>query len=155
LTNRVNWIKIIPFNCHANRFEPILRKRKTEMAEYRRINIDGIYYYGKHLILTARGCNENILDIPKVNTFIRELVKKIDMVAFGDPIVARFGGGIEVGLSAVQLIETSAITIHTNDQSRDMYLDVFSCKTFSEFTVVDFVKKTFNPKEFNYQTLLR
>lgn len=125
------------------------------MAEYRRINIDGIYYYGKHLILTARGCNENILDIAKVEKFVTALVKKIDMVAYGDPLVARFGNGIEIGLSAVQLIETSAITIHTNDQARDMYLDVFSCKNFSEFVAIDFIKTTFNPQEINYQTLLR
>ena len=50
-----------------------------------------------------------------------ELVDRIDMVAFGDPIVERFGGGIEVGISAVQLIETSAIVIHTNDQAGDMH----------------------------------
>jgi S-adenosylmethionine/arginine decarboxylase-like enzyme len=123
--------------------------------EYRRINIDGIYYYGKHLILTARACNEKILDIPVIASFMSDIVKKIDMVAYGDPLVARFGNGMEIGLSAVQLIETSAITIHTNDQARDMYLDVFSCKTFSEFEAIDFVKKTFNPKEINYQTLFR
>jgi S-adenosylmethionine/arginine decarboxylase-like enzyme len=125
------------------------------MSEYRRINIEGVYYYGKHLILSGRGCNDNILDIPKMEEFIRTLVKKIDMVAYGQPIVARFGQGIEIGLSAVQLIETSAITIHTNDQARDMYLDVFSCKSFSEQTVLDFVNKTFNPKGINYQTILR
>jgi S-adenosylmethionine/arginine decarboxylase-like enzyme len=117
--------------------------------------MEGVYYYGKHLILSARGCNGNILDIPTVKKFITALVKKIDMVAYGDPVVARFGHGIEIGLSAVQLIETSAITIHTNDQARDMYLDVFSCKNFSELLAIDFIKKTFNPKEINYQTLLR
>lgn len=125
------------------------------MPEYRRINIDGVYYYGKHLILTARQCNDNLLDIPTVTKFIREIVKKIDMVAFGEPVVARFGNGIEIGLSAVQLIETSAITIHTNDQARDMYLDVFSCKGFSEFDAIEFVKKTFNPKQLNHQIILR
>jgi S-adenosylmethionine/arginine decarboxylase-like enzyme len=125
------------------------------VAEYRRIKYDGVIYYGKHLILTARGCNKNILDTQKIAKFMTTLTKRIDMVAYGDPIAARFGQGIEVGISAVQLIETSAIVIHTNDQARDMYLDVFSCKTFSEDKVIDFVEKTFNPKTFNHQVLMR
>lgn len=125
------------------------------MQEYRRINVDGDIYYGKHLIVTARGCNENILDKDNIAVFMTELVDRIDMVAFGDPIVERFGGGIEVGISAVQLIETSAIVIHTNDQARDMYLDVFSCKTFSDKDALDFVELTFKPISTNYQVLMR
>ncbi len=125
------------------------------MTEYRRINMDGVHYYGKHLILTARQCNEALLDIPTVKKFITTLVKKIDMVAFGDCIVERFGGGIEVGLSGVQLIETSAIVIHTNDQARDLYLDVFSCKTFDEQIVQDYLKELFAPNEMQFQVLLR
>ncbi len=125
------------------------------MEEYRRIDIDGIRYYGKHLIVTSRGCNENILDKEKIAHFMTDLVDRIDMVAFGDPVVERFGGGIEVGISAVQLIETSAIVIHTNDQARDMYLDVFSCKTFSEFDVLDFVQQTFGPSLTNHQVFFR
>jgi S-adenosylmethionine/arginine decarboxylase-like enzyme len=125
------------------------------MQEYRRITLDGVRYYGKHLILTARECSEALLDIPTVTRFMRELVDRIDMVAFGQPVIARFGGGIEVGISAVQLIETSAIVIHTNDQARDLYLDVFSCKTFSEAAVIDFVREYFSPEGIQHQVLLR
>lgn len=122
---------------------------------YKRILVDGIRYYGKHLILTAERCNDNLLDKETIAQFIIELVDRIDMTRFGDPIVERFGGGIETGISAVQLIETSAIVIHTNDQARDMYLDVFSCKGFSEVDVVDFVNEVFAPGYVNYQALLR
>jgi len=125
------------------------------LKEYRRINVDGVIYYGKHLILTARNCNENLLDVDQIKTYMTQLVDRIDMVAFGDPVAARFGSGIEVGISAVQLIETSAIVIHTNDQARDLYLDVFSCKTFSEQDVLDFTQEVFNPGSTNYQVLMR
>ncbi|MBF0478123.1 MAG: S-adenosylmethionine decarboxylase [Candidatus Omnitrophica bacterium] len=125
------------------------------MQEYRCIKYDGVVYYGKHLIITARGCNDNILDKKVISGWITKLVKLIDMVAFGDPVVERFGKGVQTGISGVQLIETSAITMHTNDQAGDMYLDVFSCKTFSEEAVVDFLKKTFGPTTTNYQVLLR
>ena len=125
------------------------------MKEYRRLNFEGAIYYGKHLIVTAKRCNENLLDKEAIAKFIKELVDRIDMVAFGDPIVERFGEGVEVGISAVQLIETSAIVIHTNDQARDMYLDVFSCKTFSEDNALEIVKEVFNPSSTNYQVLMR
>jgi S-adenosylmethionine/arginine decarboxylase-like enzyme len=128
---------------------------EIRMKEYRRIAVDNVMYYGKHLILTALSCNPNILDTKKIAGFMTDLVKRIDMVAFGDPIAERFGQGHEIGISAVQLIETSAIVMHTNDQARDMYLDVFSCKSFSEHEVIRFVKEFYQPQHLNYQVIMR
>jgi S-adenosylmethionine/arginine decarboxylase-like enzyme len=136
-------------------FMAVSQQEGKKLEEYRRIDIDGVRYYGKHLIVTARGCNENLLDKAKIAAYMTDLVDRIDMVAFGDPVVERFGGGIEVGISAVQLIETSAIVIHTNDQARDMYLDVFSCKTFLEQDVLDFTQQIFAPSSTNYQVFFR
>ncbi|MCA8928551.1 MAG: S-adenosylmethionine decarboxylase [Alphaproteobacteria bacterium] len=122
---------------------------------YKRIVIDGVRHYGKHVILTASGCNAALLEKVKIADFCRDMVKRIDMVAFGEPFVERFGDGDEVGISAVQLIQTSAITIHTNDEARDMYLDVFSCKDFEADAVVQAVKDWFAPAGIESQTLLR
>jgi S-adenosylmethionine/arginine decarboxylase-like enzyme len=122
---------------------------------YKRTEIEGKKYYGKHLMLTAISCNENLLDIPTISRFIKEMVPAIDMVPYGDLTIARFGEGIEVGISAVQLIVTSAITIHTNDNARDLYLDVFSCKWYDESIVLDMVKKYFNPQNINDSVILR
>jgi len=123
--------------------------------QYKRILVDGVYYYGKHLVLGATGCNENLLSTTAVTQFLRDLVDRIDMVAYGQPLVARFGEGIEEGISGVQLIETSAITVHTNDMARDLYLDVFSCKGYNEHDVLTFVDAIFAPTQTNYQILLR
>ena len=125
------------------------------MGEYRRLEIEGARYYGKHLVLTARHCNEKILDTKAIAEFIRTLVKKIDMVAFGECISQRFGSGIEVGISAAQLIETSLISMHTNDHAQDMYLDVFSCKWFTDEDVLKYVQEYFAPVEVTHQVLLR
>lgn len=122
---------------------------------YKRIVIEGDRYYGKHVILSAGACNNALLDIGAVRRFVLDLVDRIDMVAFGDPFVARFGSGIEIGLSAVQLIETSAITLHTNDAARDLYLDVFSCKNFDAYEVVAVVREHFAPQRMDHQVLLR
>lgn len=127
----------------------------AQTTEYKRIVVDGVRYYGKHLVLTATGCNEALLSIERISRFLIDLVSRIDMVAYGDPIAARFGQGTEEGISAVQLIETSAITIHTNDMARDMYLDVFSCKGFNELDVITLLQDVFTPGDVSWQVLLR
>lgn len=123
--------------------------------QYKRIVVNGERYYGKHTIVNAGGCNDNLISKDVIREFIIELADRIDMVRFGDPIVERFGEGIEVGISAVQLIQTSAIVIHTNDGSRDFYLDVFSCKDFAEDAVAAYVHETFGPVHLEAQTFLR
>lgn len=125
------------------------------MDAYKRTVVNDKKYYGKHLILDARGCNENILSMDAVATFIKELVPAIDMVAHGDLVIDHFGEGDEVGISAVQLIVTSTITVHTNDKYRDFFLDVFSCKWYDEDFVAERFKKVFAPSSVNMTVLLR
>lgn len=125
------------------------------MQEYRRIVVDDAYYYGKHLIASFKRCNQNIIEKTLISDFLHQLAIDIDMQPFGQPIVERFGEGIEVGISGVQLIETSAITVHTNDMARDLYLDVFSCKDFDPDDVLRFVNERFAPEEASHKVLLR
>ena len=122
---------------------------------YKRLVIDGKRYYGRHLIASAHGCNDALLDKETIKRFLKEMTQRIDMVAFGEPFVERFGGGIEVGISGVQLIETSAITLHTNDGARDLYLDVFSCKDFAAKDALEVVREFFAPEIIDQQELLR
>ena len=129
--------------------------KSNEPVDYKRTVINGKKYYGKHLMMTARTCNERLLELSAVSEFLKTLVPKIDMTAYGEPLVARFGEGIEEGISGVQLIITSAIMVHTNDAARDMYLDVFSCKWFDESIVRDVVDNYFAPDEFTEQIVLR
>lgn len=125
------------------------------MRPYFDISHNGRKYYGRHMIATFEGCDENLLDIPTVKTFMIDLADAIKMVRYGDPIVARFGDGDKVGLSGVQLITTSAIVLHTNDAYRDMFLDVFSCRDFDAPTVLDMVKARFAPSAISHDTLWR
>lgn len=125
------------------------------MSEYKRIERDGVKYYGQHMMASLAGCNNNLLETIKIAEYFKELVQAIDMVAYGDPLIARFGSGIEEGISGVQLIETSAITIHTNDMALDLYLDVFSCKEYDNQIVLDITHKYFSPREVSYEVVLR
>ena len=80
-----------------------------------------------------------------IKAFTQKLVKDIDMVAYGQPILHRFGSGDKYGYTLVQLIETSSITAHFCEDTNNMYLDVFSCKPFESNTVESVVKEFFEP----------
>lgn len=106
-------------------------------------------------MVTALSCNDSLLSIEKIYEFLQNCADQIDMVRYGAPLVARFGGGIETGISGVQLIETSAISVHTNDAHRDMYLDVFSCKQFQEQTVREVLDTFFSPSQVTCEMIYR
>jgi S-adenosylmethionine/arginine decarboxylase-like enzyme len=112
--------------------------------------------WGKHLILDAAGCSPKMIGCPKViDGFARSLVKRIDMVAYGQPQVVMFGSGNKKGYTLVQLIETSNITAHFVEENDSMYLDVFSCKDFDPEVVEEAVKEFFDAKYFNRKVVLR
>lgn len=103
-------------------------------------------YWGYHLILDCSGCDlASITDGENIKTFTKALVKNIDMVAYGEPIVEHFAthDPTKAGYSMVQLIETSNICMHAVDRDRTLYLDVFSCKPFDNQVVIDTVKEYF------------
>lgn len=103
---------------------------------YKRVMHEGRPHYGKHLMVDC-ACDHTLRDEGKIRSFVKDLVDNIGMVAFGPVISARFGEGEEEGISAVQLIETSCISLHTNDSTCELYLDVFSCKDFETDKVLE------------------
>ena len=112
--------------------------------------------WGKHLILDAAGCSPKMIGSEVVvANFARSLVKRIDMVPFGNPQVVMFGSGSKKGYTMVQLIETSNITAHFVEENNSMYLDVFSCKDFDPEVVEEAVKEFFDAKYFNRKVILR
>jgi len=112
--------------------------------------------WGQHCVLNAaRCCRRSIRSSQEILKFNNELVKKIDMVAYGKPWLEHFGTGNKAGFTLVQLIETSNIVAHFVEETDDMYLDVFSCKEFNPETVETIVRKYFQPRALQYQILQR
>ena len=102
--------------------------------------------WGYHLMLDCSKClSPTIRCSSNINKFAKTLVKKIDMVPYGEPQVVHFGSGDKSGFTLVQLIETSNITAHFCEETNDMYLDVFSCKPFSPAVVEEVVNEHFKP----------
>jgi S-adenosylmethionine/arginine decarboxylase-like enzyme len=89
--------------------------------------------------------------------FVKELVKKINMVAVGDPWIERTAIGMpdKEGFSLYQLIVTSNVSAHFIDKQQHIYLDVFSCKEFSIDTVKEVVITYFNPTKMKVNFVTR
>jgi S-adenosylmethionine decarboxylase len=97
-----------------------------------------------------------MIGCPKVITgFAKTLVKRIDMVAFGEPQVVMFGSGNKKGYTLIQLIETSNIAAHFVEENNSMYLDVFSCKDFNAEVVKEAVHEFFDAQTFRTKLMLR
>jgi S-adenosylmethionine/arginine decarboxylase-like enzyme len=112
--------------------------------------------WGKHLILDAGGCSPKLIrNEVVVASFAKSLVKRIDMVPYGEPQVVMFGSGNKKGYTLVQLIETSNITAHFVEENNSMYLDVFSCKDFDPEVVKEAVHEYFDAKKFRTKVMLR
>ncbi len=111
-------------------------------------NIKGkTQHWGYHLLLDVSECNENINDEEAIKDFLIQLVKEIKMKAIGKPIVVRVDSEKEGrGVSAVQLIESSTITFHGDDDGYNAYIDIFSCAPFNPQIAIKCVKRYFEPK---------
>jgi S-adenosylmethionine/arginine decarboxylase-like enzyme len=99
-------------------------------------------------MLDCGGCDfKSMTNKQHLQNFVKELVIAIDMTAVGDPWIEQTAIGIpdKEGFSLYQLIVTSNISAHFVDVSRQIYLDVFSCKEFEQEIVKQVVEKYFSP----------
>ena len=112
--------------------------------------------WGQHLVIDAARCMPHKIRCSKnIYFFTKDLVKKIDMVAYGEPQIVMFGTGNKKGYTLVQLIETSNICAHFVEETNDMYLDVFSCKEFNPHVVAGVIADYFKPDDITTRLLIR
>ncbi len=106
--------------------------------------------WGQHLILDISGCPKNLLaDKNNILAWNKEIVNAIDMVAYGNPIVEHFATHSHdaAGYTLLQMIETSNIAAHFAENIGQVYIDIFSCKSFNVDTAIEVCKKYFQPQQ--------
>lgn len=107
-------------------------------------------HWGKSAHIDLTGCeHDRLTSAPILEVFVQDLVARIGMVAHGPCYIDRFGSlqdNLE-GYSAMQFIETSAITVHLDEVDNRAYIDVFSCKNFAEQEAFDFSKEYFKAEQ--------
>ncbi len=107
--------------------------------------------YGQELILDVHYCNSKKFTRNNLKQFFILLCKEIDMERCdlhfwdyeGHPEEYKKAPIHLKGISAVQFISTSNITIHTLDKLEKVFINIFSCKAFDGQKVINFVEKYF------------
>ena len=105
--------------------------------------------WGYHTLFDCKSCpREKIGSEDNIRSFIKNIVWKIDMKAYGDPMIARLAGHDPelTGYSFCQMIETSNITGHFMDKSGDCYIDIFSCKEYDKDIARKVINDFFEPQ---------
>ena len=121
-----------------------------------KINESNMSHFGYHLMLDCSGCNTNFASRDTIYKFTKDLVNRIDMIAYGEPIIEYLlPGDPKQGYSLMQLITTSNICGHFMELDGTAYFDIFSCKEFDINTAQNVVKKYFNPKKIKVNFLTR
>ncbi len=109
--------------------------------------------YGYTMSLDLIKCNPSTFTRQNISNFLKELCKQINMQCedlhfwdYLDPEEKAKAPPHLKGTSAVQFIKTSTIVIHTLDDFKEIYLDIFSCRLFSQDVVERIVIQFFNGK---------
>lgn len=94
--------------------------------------------YGKELILDLHDCDVSTFNRESLDRFFEELCFAINMTMcerhfwddVGVPEDEKQTSPHTKGTSAIQFILTSNITVHTLDELKAVYINIFSCKDF-------------------------
>ncbi len=119
--------------------------------------------YGKSISIDLHNCDASLFTRKHLKRFVKELCNYIDMIpskrVWWDykwhPVAKRNAPPHLKGISLVQFIQTSTIVIHTLDDLRAVYIDMFSCKDFSPTKVLEFCEVWFNGTCLNKQSMVR
>ncbi len=121
--------------------------------------------FGKSYHLDLYGCdNTDSLEI--CYRFLEELVFRLNMTQAGTIYLThgltKFENGDRIemfpekaGISGFVPLVESGISIHTLNPSKFITLDVYSCKMFDNFTVLNLAKEYFGYNSYEEHALLR
>jgi S-adenosylmethionine decarboxylase len=112
-------------------------------------------HWGYHLMLDCSGCRR-IDSRENIYNFTKDMVKRIDMTAHGEPVIEYLlEGDPKQGYSMMQLITTSNICGHFMELDGTAYFDIFSCKKFDIETAKSVVQEYFDPAKIRVNFITR
>jgi len=119
--------------------------------------------YGTELILDLHKCDPTTFTRKSIKKYFKELCELIDMERcklcwwddHGLPPEEQQTEPHLKGTSAVQFILTSNIVIHTLDLLGNVYINVFSCKSFDAEAARQFTKEWFKGEVVSFHVIER
>ena len=117
--------------------------------------------FGKELIIDVGDCRRDIRSKEYLQKFVDELVQKLGMKKKGETHFVYFEDNDYnrerdiVGYTIIQVISLSNITIHINEISRTLYINIFTCGELDEMRAVLLVSDYFLPSKMKKQIITR
>ena len=118
--------------------------------------------YGHELIVDLHDCAGGPFGRASLNWYFFELCDLIDMERHDlhfwdyDDEEERAEAPVHLaGITAIQFIATSNITVHTLDRLREVYINIFSCREFDFMGAVEFSKAFFSARGVEHHTFMR
>jgi S-adenosylmethionine/arginine decarboxylase-like enzyme len=113
--------------------------------------------YGKELILDLCDCNPDTFTRDSIARYLVNLCNLIEMERAdlywwdyeGYPEEYKKAPGHLKGTSCVQFIMTSTIVIHTLDELKKIFINIFACKDFDESATKNLTESWFEGKSIN------
>ena len=107
-----------------------------------------------HLIVDFTTDRVYLSDKFLMDEFLQGTCNMLGMEALSPPLIHDVYG-FNPGLSGILMITTSHITMHTFTAQEKAYVDVFSCKPFTEDGVLGLISRIFNPATLSHYELDR
>jgi len=117
--------------------------------------------FGHHLMIDADKCEGDIRSREHIQNFINQLVDEMGMKKMGETKFIYFENNEynadrdTVGYTGFQCISLSNITMHINEISKTIYLDVFSCSTLDDIQIALLFSDYFKPMKMKKNKLTR
>lgn len=119
--------------------------------------------YGMELVLDLHDCDPTMFTREKLTQYFIDLCILLEMqradLHFWDyedhPHYKKHAPAHLKGTTAVQFISTSNITIHTLDDLRRVYLNIFTCREFEPTLALEFSVDFFNAGWCGHTVLVR
>ena len=119
--------------------------------------------YGYSSVLDVVDCNPDTFTRDSIEQFVVGLCEAIDMEREDlhfwdyedDPEGYAAAPAHLRGVSAVQFIKTSSIVIHTLDDLKVVFIDLFSCKEYEPYTVSAIAQSHFEGRVRSLKTFAR
>ena len=119
--------------------------------------------YGQELVIDLRGCNPKLFTRDYIEKYFRSICHLIDMKLCEIHFWDDEGVGPQYqqthpdtkGTSAVCFILTSSIVLHALDIRKEVYVNIFSCKSFDESVAEQATIHWFRAKEYNTKSIVR
>lgn len=117
--------------------------------------------YGTELIIDFEGCNRTTFNYLNIRAYMIELCDKlgVERVAFtyeeSEPGDSTEGNPKTCGITAVQVLVASSITLHALRLTGEMFIDIFTCGELDREEALRISHEFFKPKTHNLRVLVR